>query len=66
MEVFSEEKAYSIFSKVKQQLYNVGFCGDFLSINNILIARRPDGVIILNPEGQPQARISNFESIYKL
>ena len=65
-EVFSEERARKLFTVLQEQLQVAGFCGDFLSLNNVLIARRPDGIVVLNAEGQPETRISNFEAIYKL
>jgi hypothetical protein len=64
--IISKEEFLSIFDYVRDKLNRVGYDGSLLSGNDIIIATDPNGNLVRNAEGMPQALISNFELLKKI
>jgi hypothetical protein len=56
----------SIFDYVNDHLGRTGYDGALLSGNDIIVAIDPDGNLVRNAEGMPEALVSNFELLRKL
>lgn len=61
--VVTSIKADKIMENLKEHSWAAGFDASALKLNDVILSKRPDGILALDPEGQPEARITNFETI---
>lgn len=64
--ILDGQEALKLLDVTRARLKNVGYDGTLLELNDILIALDPDGKVVMDDEHLPEARICNFERIYKL
>ena len=55
--------AEGLFGDMLDGVYRAGYDGDFLSMDDILLAVAPDNTLLKTPSGDIDARICNFELI---
>lgn len=55
-----------LFQRTLAKITNLGYDGSLLELNDLLIAIDPAGQIVLDAERQPEARVCNFELVYKI
>ena len=64
--ILNRGEAIKLLVVTRSRLKNIGYDGTLLGLNDILIAVDPSGVIVMDAEGRPEARICDFELIHKL
>lgn len=58
------EMCLELLDVTRARLRNVGYDGTLLEVNDVLVALDPDGALVMDGEGLPEARICNFELIH--
>ena len=64
--LLKEDESLRLLDITRSRLKNIGFDGSLLEPNDILISIDPDGAIVPDSEGLPEARICNLELIHRL
>ncbi|MCE5250786.1 hypothetical protein LLG96_11260 [bacterium] len=64
--IISKDEYDRIIDTVRRKLKNIGYDGSLLQGNDMLLVLTPDGEIVKDAEGFPEARICNFELIHLL
>ncbi len=64
--IIDPSRAEELLGITRARLKNLGYDGTLLEQNDIIISIDPDGRIVLDSENIPEARICNFELIYKI
>lgn len=60
------EDCFKLLDTTRARLADLRFDGRLLELNDLLLTIDPDGRIILDATGRPEARICNFELIYRV
>jgi hypothetical protein len=63
--ILSDEECLKLLDVTRARLRNVGYDGTLMEMNDLLVALDPDGKMVLDGEGLPEARICNFELLHK-
>ena len=63
--ILSHEEARELLAGVQARLGEVGYDGSLLELNDVLLAIRPGGDVARDTHGRPEARICNFELLYR-
>jgi hypothetical protein len=63
--ILSREECLKLLDVTRARLKNVGYDGTLLELNDVLMALDPDGKVVMDSENLPEARICNFELIYR-
>jgi hypothetical protein len=59
------EQCLRLLDATRARLRNLHYDGSLLELNDLLISIEPHGHIVRDAEGLPEARICNFELVYK-
>jgi hypothetical protein len=61
--IFVEQEVDAMMFRARERLLDAGYDGSLLGINDIIITFDPRGEIVRDTQGEPEARITNFEYI---